>query len=131
MNSAIVSRLRGRPISMASAAGWWLSLASGCLFAFCAHAGVVPNSDGEHSDNGTNDPYYINAGNFFTYIRVYDDDVLVMNGGTISNLARPQFWWRSPIRLLDQSRAVINGGLIQDVDTTGGTWGLHLEDHSR
>ena len=76
------------PISLTPIAAWCLTLTLGCLAGTNLSAGIVPNKDSPQSDNGTNDPYYLNDGKSFSYVYVFDDDTLVMNGGTVCSLRR-------------------------------------------
>lgn len=92
-----------------------------------AQAGVFPNSDNIYGVSAP-DPFYVQDGDRYSWLYGTESSVIVVNGGVIE---KPTGLARSPIRLLDQASAVVNGGVLRDVVQRSSSHVFHLEDHSR
>lgn len=91
-----------------------------------AQAGVFPNSDDIYGVSAP-DPFYVQDGDHYSWLYGTESSVIVVNGGEIE---KPTGLARSPIRLLDQASAVVNGGVLRDVVQRSSSHVFHLEGNS-
>ncbi|QDV74229.1 hypothetical protein K2D_36830 [Planctomycetes bacterium K2D] len=92
-----------------------------------SHAGVFPNSDNIFGASAP-DPFYVEDGDSYLWLYGTESSEIVVNGGRIE---KPTGLARSPIRLLDNATAVVNGGVLRDVAQRSTSHVFHLEDNSR